>query len=100
MVPSRQSYTLAGWGCIRRDSTGDSLFAAAGQIGHASEPAQTEAHALIQAFSIAEQMGMGCVIFEIECLVLKQAITGEDFNHAPMGSPVPRSKTPCSFGFH
>ena len=63
-----------GWGCVARDHTGEVLFAAAGRLVHISEALHAEATALLPAIHLAEEHGMGHVIFETDCLGLAQAI--------------------------
>ena len=55
-----------GWGCIARDHASQPIFAAAGSIANAGEALRTETQAMLQAISIAEQMGIGRPVFATE----------------------------------
>jgi hypothetical protein len=55
---------IGGWGCIARDSDGDILFAAAGSCEHFVDPMHDETISLLKAIDLAEQFGVGQVIFQ------------------------------------
>jgi hypothetical protein len=59
-----------GWGAICRNSE---AFAAAGPLVLMTDALHAEATSLFNAIQIAEQMGVSRVIFETDCLNLKQA---------------------------
>lgn len=75
-----------GWGCLARDASCEVLFAAAGFIQHVTEALQSEGHALLQGLSIADQLGMGRVVFETDCISLKKAVTTDEFDADPLGA--------------
>jgi hypothetical protein len=62
------------------------VFEGAGAITNAGEAIATEAKALLQAISIAEQMGIGRPIFATECQVLKHVVTSVAYAAAPLGA--------------
>jgi hypothetical protein len=62
------------------------VFEGAGAITNAGEAIATEAKALLQAISIAEQMGIGRPIFATDCQVLKHAVTLVAYDAAPLGA--------------
>jgi hypothetical protein len=75
-----------GCGCIGRDHDGVPIFAGAGAISNASEALRIEAHALLQAISIAEQFAIGRPVFATDCQVLKQVVTSDSHDDAPLGA--------------
>lgn len=76
---------IGGWGCIGRDQEGDTVFAAAGRIDHASEAIQTECCALLWAISAASEIGIGRVVFETDCVILKHALANMSLDNASYG---------------
>ena len=50
-----------------------------------TEPLHSEALAMLHAVNAAIQLGCDRVIFETDSLVLKQAITSEDYNLCALG---------------
>ncbi|VAH41975.1 unnamed protein product [Triticum turgidum subsp. durum] len=74
-----------GWGIICRDETPDVRFAAAGGKHDCSDALHAETYALLHAISLADRLGVGRVVFETDCLVLKQAVTSTAYNLAPLG---------------
>jgi hypothetical protein len=75
-----------GWGCIGRDHEGVPVFAAAGALSNAGEALRTEAHAMLQAAKLADQLGIGRPIFATDCQVLKTAVTSNSYDAAPLGA--------------
>lgn len=69
-----------GWGCLARDTTGDVLFAAAGQLTDVSDTLHAETMALIHAIHLAENFGMGC-----DCQTVKIAMESSQWDRAPIG---------------
>jgi hypothetical protein len=74
-----------GWGAICRDSTCAIQFAAAGPLFMIADAMHAEAMALSNAIQVAEQLGVGRVVFETDCLNLKQAINSSDYDYASLG---------------
>jgi hypothetical protein len=62
-------------GCNLRDSTPDIYFAAAGSLTSINDALHAEAESLSHAIQVAEQQGIGRVIFETDCINLQQAMT-------------------------
>lgn len=60
--------------CVAHDSAGDVLFAAAGSLMDQSEALHVETTGLLNTTRLAEEFGMGRVIFATDCLPLKQAL--------------------------
>jgi ribonuclease HI len=77
-----------GCGCLARDHEGKPVFAGDGVITNAGEAIATEAKALLQAISIAQQMGIGRPIFATDCQVLKHVVTLVAYDAAPLGGSV------------
>lgn len=90
---------LAGWGCIARDHTGDVLFTAAGNLVNMSEALHAEACALLHAIKMAEEHGMGRVVFETDCAGLQQAMTTSTLDRSPLGTLFREIKFLLSLGF-
>ena len=61
------------------------MFAAAGKLAGLAEAIHAEALALIKAVSLAEEFGMGRVIFSTDCLPLKQAVVSTSLDRASLG---------------
>lgn len=81
-----QTSQQAGWGCVARDHTGDVLFAAAGSLANISEPLHAEVAGLLNAITLAENHGMGRVIFETDCSGLQQAVTTTTLDRSSLGT--------------
>jgi hypothetical protein len=47
---------------------------------------QAEATALSNAMQVANQLGVGRVVFETDCINLKYAMTTNDYDLAPIGA--------------
>ena len=60
-----------GWGLICRDASCDVYFAAAGSSQFLSSALHAETTALLDVIALADQMGVGRVHFETDCLVLQ-----------------------------
>ena len=78
--------TSGGWGCIARSSDGNVIFAAAGRAHNLSEALHSESFAMLKAIMLAEQNGMGRVIFATDCACLKAACSSSEFDHSPLGT--------------
>ena len=74
-----------GWGVIARGSDGGIILAAAGSLTNLQDAIQAEAHALLKAIHLADQLGMGRVIFETVGLPLQQAITSTSSDRGALG---------------
>lgn len=74
-----------GWGCIARGTDGVVFFAAAGRLLAVTNALHAEAIAMFKAIKLAEQFGMGRVIFATDCLNLKQALCSDIADHAALG---------------
>uniref|UniRef100_A0ACD5UGW9 Uncharacterized protein n=1 Tax=Avena sativa TaxID=4498 RepID=A0ACD5UGW9_AVESA len=75
-----------GWGAICRDSSADVHFAAAGPIEVATDALHTETLPLSYAVQVAEQLGVGRVIFETDCSNLHRALVSSDYDLAHIGT--------------
>jgi ribonuclease HI len=73
------------WGAICRDMVSNIQFAAAGNLKMISDSMHAETMALSHAVQIAEQLGVGRVIFETDCANLQRAINSSDYDFAPLG---------------
>lgn len=89
----------SGWGCVARDPTGDVLFAVAGKIEQVSDALHAEATALLNAINLAEDHGMGCVIFETDCLGLAQAINTTVLDRSALGALFRETRFLLQMGF-
>ncbi|CAM0877970.1 unnamed protein product [Alopecurus aequalis] len=87
------------WGCIARDSDGDILFSAAGSSQHLTNALHAEAIALLKAIELAEQLGMGRVIFSTDSKCLQQAVTSTVQDRGPLGILFREAKFLLSLGF-
>ncbi|XBI10215.1 hypothetical protein VPH35_137542 [Triticum aestivum] len=76
---------VGGWGLICRDDAQDIRFAAAGAQHDLQSALQAEAVALSKAVTLADRLGVGRVIFETDCMVLKQAMNSNDYELAQLG---------------
>jgi hypothetical protein len=79
-----ESSNTGGWGASR-DHTGDVVFAACAQIPAAAEALQTELQALVSVIPVAEQVGIGCVIFSTNYTELKLAIETGSYDLSRLG---------------
>jgi hypothetical protein len=82
----REETGTGGWGVIGRDESSTICVAAAGSLQHMSDAMHAEATALSHAMQIAEQLGIGRVIFETDCLNLKQSMTSLDYSLSTLGN--------------
>jgi hypothetical protein len=80
-----ESSNTGGWGAIGRDHTCDVVSAACGRIPAAAEALQTELHALVSVIPVAEQLGIGRVIFSTDCTHLKLAIETGSYDLSRLG---------------
>ena len=76
---------VGGWGLICRDDAQDIRFAAAGAHHDLHCALQAEAVALSKAVTLADRLGVGRVIFETDCMVLKQEMNSYDYVLAQLG---------------
>jgi hypothetical protein len=67
-----------------RDSDSDICFAA-GSLMNASNVFQSGAMALSNAIDIADNLGVGKVAFETDCINLKNAMSLSEYDLGPMG---------------
>lgn len=74
-----------GWGIICRDDTPTTMFATAGRLNSLSDALRAEAEALLNAILVADRLGVGRAIFETDCLILKQAVSSDAYDQAPLG---------------
>jgi hypothetical protein len=74
-----------GWGTIARDSSGDNVCAAVGSLNVCMSALQAETEALHQAVHLANQMGIGYVIFATNCMTLKHAMASDEMDLSPLG---------------
>jgi hypothetical protein len=88
-----------GWGAIGRDSVADICFASAGTLQNISTAMHAEVVALVNSIQIAEQMGMGKVVFETDCLNLKQAMTTSDYSFSLLGNLISDMKFSLQMNF-
>jgi hypothetical protein len=75
-----------GWGAICRENVFDIQFKVARSIEMASDDFHAEAIALSNAVQIAEQLGVGRVVFETDCSNLHPAFISSDYDLAPIGA--------------
>lgn len=90
---------MGGWGYIARAPDGDILFAAAGPLCNLSEPLQAKSNAFLKAVDLSENFGMGKVIFEIDCLNLKQTVCSDASERATLGALFREAKYRLRLGF-
>jgi ribonuclease HI len=64
-----------GWGAICRDSSPEIQSAAAGPLTMIIDAMHAEAMALSNAIQVAEQLGVGRVLFETDCSNLRPAMS-------------------------
>lgn len=88
-----------GWGIIARDADGDVEMAASGALNQLGSALQAEAQAFLHAIRLAEQHGMGRVIFETDCLALQQATTSDAADRGPLGVLFRKAKFQLNTGF-
>jgi hypothetical protein len=81
----REQTNNGGWGVICRDSDSDICFTAAGSLPNVSNAFQAEAMALSNAIDIADNLGVGKVAFETDCINLKNAMSSSEYDLGPMG---------------
>jgi ribonuclease HI len=72
-----------GWGCICRHENDVVRFASAGRIATATDALHAET--LFKAVEIADDLGVSRVVFETDCLVLKQALVSRAYDYSPLG---------------
>ena len=72
-------------GAICRDSSHKIQFAAAGSLHAVSDALHAETLALSHAMQVAEQLGVGRVIFETDCITLQQAMSSTTYDYAQLG---------------
>jgi ribonuclease HI len=81
-----ESLKAGGWGFTVRDDRGLLIVAGAGNLEHLSDALHAEALALLYALKISTQMGCVRVIFETDSMMLKQAISSDEYKLAPLGA--------------
>jgi hypothetical protein len=74
-----------GWGLNARDSVGDIVCAAAGSLNACASALQAETEALHQVVLLADQMGIGRLIFATDCMTLKQAMMNGEMDLSLLG---------------
>jgi ribonuclease HI len=88
-----------GWGAIGRDAAGEPVFAVAGRVNAASEALQSELLALVNVIPVAENLGIGRVVFSTDYLVLKQAMETNSYDLSRLGSVFLHAKLLLSTSF-
>jgi hypothetical protein len=88
-----------GWGAIGRDAAGEPVFAVAGRVNAASEALQSELLALVNVIPVAENLGIGRVVFSTDCLVLKQAMETNSYDLSRLGPLFLHAKFLLSMSF-
>jgi hypothetical protein len=73
-----------GWGVIGRDCIPDICVAAAGPLQFIKDAMHAKTMALSNVIDIADQMGMGRVIFKTDCLNLKHAMSTSDYSFSTL----------------
>lgn len=73
-----------GWGIICRDSASDIRFLAAGAASDLTDALHAETTALCNAVQLADQLGVGRVLFKTDSLMLKQAVVSNLYDFAPL----------------
>uniref|UniRef100_A0ACD5XYZ3 Uncharacterized protein n=1 Tax=Avena sativa TaxID=4498 RepID=A0ACD5XYZ3_AVESA len=71
----------------------------AGNLEHLSNALHAEALALLYTLNISGQMGCVRVIFETDSVILKQAISSDDYNLASLGALFQEIKMQLNFAF-
>ena len=74
-----------GWGAICRDTSNDIQFATVGSLHTIRDGLHAETLALSNAMQVAEQFGVGRVIFETDCITLQQAMTTTKYDYTHLG---------------
>ena len=74
-----------GWGVICRDNTHDIVIATACPLEMMADALHAEGTTLSHAIQVADQLGMGKVIFETDCINLKHAMTTSEYEFTPIG---------------
>jgi ribonuclease HI len=88
-----------GWGSIGRVAAGEPVFAVAGRVNAASEALQSELLALVNVIPVAENLGIGRVVFSTDCLVLKQAMETNSYDLSRLGPLFLHAKFLLSMSF-
>lgn len=86
-------------GLHARTPHGDILFAAAGPLSNLSALLQAESNAILKAIDLSENFGMGKVIFETDCLNLKQVVCSDASDRAALGALFREAKYRLRLGF-
>ncbi|KAF8769763.1 hypothetical protein HU200_006373 [Digitaria exilis] len=71
-----------GWGFVIRDEEGDVIKACWGRIGRSFDALQAEAIACWHGVSMAMELGIGNIELETDSLLLKQALSTNDYNRS------------------
>ena len=74
-------------------------MAAAGSLQHMNDAMQAESCAFLKAIHLAEQLGMGRVIFQTDCLPLQQAMSSSSADRSSIGVLIREAKFQLQIGF-
>ena len=70
----------ASWGFIIRDHDADVISTGRGRLGYALSAFQAELVACLQGVQAAMSLGIGKLIMETDALMVKQALSSNDYN--------------------
>lgn len=68
-----------------RNSESEIMFMAASSIHSLADALHAETMALYHAVKLDDQLGVGRVLFEIDCLTVQQAVCSDSHAFAPLG---------------
>ncbi|CAO2192773.1 unnamed protein product [Urochloa humidicola] len=88
-----------GWGYVIRDAAGDVIRAGAGKLSYVSDAMQAEVKACMAGVRAAIEEGMTNITLEMESLLLKQALEGDDYRLAEVGGNIYELKCLISGSF-
>jgi hypothetical protein len=71
---------------LARDSDGDMVVAAAGDVTSVLDALHSETVAVMHAIDMANRPGIGRVILATDCLVLQKALASNEYDLAQLGS--------------
>ncbi|KAM0866035.1 hypothetical protein ACQ4PT_042909 [Festuca glaucescens] len=81
-----------GWGAVGRDSDGDLVFAAAGNVPLVIDAFHSEAFGLLQGVKMASSLGIGRARFATDCLTLQQALSTSSYDLSRLGALISETK--------
>jgi hypothetical protein len=94
------SIGAGGWGFVIRDDSAQVITAGAGNLKHIRDALQAEVAASTQGIKAALEKGMTKVILETDSLILKQALTSDQYRFAEIGGMVLELKTLITGGLN